>query len=145
MTVPGVAVVGRDGTSLREVGDLVRQAGFRVVVETNSAEAAIRQTRSGAGVDLVIVDCAGSIDGVPVRELRRLPDKIRIVVLTRAPGQPWLSRLLSDGADSVLARSVTAAELGRCVRWTLDGDKVLPTGALGLLGSLVCRQERAKR
>jgi DNA-binding NarL/FixJ family response regulator len=120
------AVVVDEWAVLRSgVGAVLGQFGVEVVGQTADLPAAVRLA-ARAGVDLVLLGhLTGVSPGLGVRAFRATAPGATIVVLLQRPCRAEALELLDEGADGVVLRESSEADLREAVMRTARGERHL--------------------
>lgn len=119
------------------IGTILRQMSIRVAGESAQASEGLALARD-AEADLVVLGShLDSPVGDAIRSAKKLEPAPLVISLLSHPDRDLLAECLGAGADGILLRSATDADLDRAVRQVADGERwVAPALALLLAGAV---------
>ena len=101
---------------------LETQAGFEIVAEANSGEAAVKIVQA-ASPDVIVMDIAmPGMDGLEAtRQIKATCPTCRVLALTVHADQQYFFEMMSAGADGYVTKQVAAEELVEAIRAVAAG------------------------
>ncbi|MBA3580152.1 MAG: response regulator [Gemmatimonadaceae bacterium] len=120
-------LVVEDESSVRDLTTrILREAGYRVLIADNGADARLLFNRHPAGVDLVLTDVVMPGMGGPelLAHLHKENPALPVLYMSGYTEQSVATRAGFDRGIPFLQKPFTSAELLRCVRWALTGKSI---------------------